>query len=82
MGVRILKQNASEVIEDVIAGQEYIVTLRGEPVARLSPLETSLSKRLVAAGLASPPKTWPPVFPERATREISSSQVLDSMRED
>lgn len=82
MGVRVLKQNASEVIEDVIAGQEYIVTLRGEAVARLSPLETPLAKRLLAAGLASPAKTWPPVFPERASRDTSSEQVLDSIRED
>jgi len=37
VGIRALKQNASEVVARVEAGEEITVTNRGRPVAVLSP---------------------------------------------
>lgn len=59
--IAILKAKLSEYLDAVKAGEEIIVTERGEPIARLLPiaqaesLEVSMV-RLVAAGLVTPPK--------------------------
>ncbi|MFT4137333.1 type II toxin-antitoxin system Phd/YefM family antitoxin [Microbacterium sp.] len=54
VGIRALKQNASEVVARAAAGESITVTDRGRPVARLTPLEQTTVARLTAAGLARP----------------------------
>lgn len=52
IGIRALKQNASEVVAQAAAGQTLTVTDRGRPVATLSPLRESPLESLLALGLA------------------------------
>jgi len=54
IGIRALKQNASRVVADVVAGEEVVITDRGRPVARLTPLVVSRLQYLIEAGLARP----------------------------
>ncbi len=59
-GVRDAKARLSQLLRDVQRGQEWVITERGSPVARLSPItERSLSlaeriHRLEDAGLIEP----------------------------
>jgi prevent-host-death family protein len=57
VGIRDLKNGLSEYIVRVAAGEEVIVTDRGRPVAKLSPLDASDHRLadLVAAGVVRPP---------------------------
>lgn len=57
VGIRDLKNGLSKYIDRVQAGEEVIVTDRGRPVARLSPLDASADylADLVTAGLVRPP---------------------------
>lgn len=59
VGVRDLKNNLSRYLDRVQGGEEVIVTDRGKPVARLSPLdyETDRLAELVASGVVRPPKS-------------------------
>lgn len=52
IGIRALKQNASAVVARAAAGETVIVTDRGRPVARLTPLGTSPLERALEAGQA------------------------------
>ena len=54
VGIRALKQNASEVVARVTAGETVTITDRGRPVAQLSPFPTSPLQRLLASGRARP----------------------------
>lgn len=56
-----LKSKLSEFLERVKTGTEYLVTDRGKPIARLSPLKahaiwTDLYEQLVKKGQVRPPK--------------------------
>jgi prevent-host-death family protein len=58
--IAVLKAKLSEYLDAVKAGEEIIVTERGEPIARLLPIAQEESMevrmiRLVAAGLVRPP---------------------------
>jgi prevent-host-death family protein len=57
VGIRELKNGLSRYIEKVRAGEEVIVTDRGRPVARLSPLDQATGRlaELVAEGIVRPP---------------------------
>ncbi len=57
VGVRELKNGLSAHLELVKAGQEFTVTDRGRPVARLIPVSaaTDVVSELIAAGLVQPP---------------------------
>jgi prevent-host-death family protein len=56
VGVRELRQRASELLRRVAAGETIEVTDRGRPVALLTPLpEAGPLERLRAAGEVSPP---------------------------
>ena len=57
VGIRDLKNGLSKYIDRVEAGEEVIVTDRGRPVARLSPLDAPDDRLadLVAAGVVRPP---------------------------
>jgi len=54
IGIRALKQNASEVVARAAAGETLVVTDRGRPVAQLGPLPASAIDGLVASGRARP----------------------------
>lgn len=54
VGVRALKQNASEVLAQVERGESMTVTSRGRTVAVLSPFQGSALDRLVARGARMP----------------------------
>jgi prevent-host-death family protein len=74
-GVREAKARLSQLLRDVQRGQEWVITERGRPIARLSPIaERSLSladrvRRLEDAGLVEPlrreVRNLPPVLPLR-----------------
>lgn len=90
IGIRELRQNASEYIRRVEQGETIEVTDRGRPVARLAPLpkgETVLD-RLIGEGKATPAtqslreylqtvKRAPPI-----PGQPSISQMLDELREE
>ena len=55
VGIRELRQRASELLRRVEAGETFEVTDRGRPVAMLTPLpEGSPYERLVASGDITP----------------------------
>lgn len=54
IGIRALKQNASEVVADAAAGEVVTITLRGRPVARMTAIASSRLEELVASGQARP----------------------------
>ena len=76
VGIRELRQNASQVVAKVAAGQVITITDRGRPVAQMSPLVSSSIERLRERGLITPatrtyeeycasirPTTGPPLSP-------------------
>lgn len=54
IGIRELKQNASEVVARVARGKHLIVTDRGRPVAQLIPLQKSRIDDLIESGQLIP----------------------------
>ncbi|HLG92460.1 MAG TPA: type II toxin-antitoxin system prevent-host-death family antitoxin [Acidimicrobiales bacterium] len=56
VGIRALKQNASQVVARVAAGEVVTITDRGRPVAQLVPVRQGRVAALVAAGRARPAK--------------------------
>lgn len=81
--MRELRQNASRYLERVRAGEPIEVSVRGEVVAVMTPVERSRSTydRLVAEGRLTP-ASGPFEFPQRATSSIPSDAILDELRED
>ena len=86
IGIRELRQNASEYVRRAQAGETIEVTDRGRPVARLAPLPRgSVIEQLIADGKATPARRdllslddpLPPEFGERPL-----SDVLEELRED
>lgn len=83
IGIRELKQNASEVIKRVSSGEWLVVTDRGRPVAQISPINSSALGRLIDAGLvklatnelSSLPK------PLKAPRGVSLSNMIIEERQ-
>lgn len=87
VGIRELRQNASEYVRRAEAGEIIEVTDRGRPVARLAPLPEgeSIFDRLIAEGKMTPASAdigslGPPLAPTRGARPLS--EILDEMRED
>jgi prevent-host-death family protein len=56
VGIRALKQNASQVVAEAAAGEVVIVTDRGRPVVQISPVPKTKLQQLIDAGLARPAK--------------------------
>jgi prevent-host-death family protein len=87
IGIRELRQNASEYVRRAEKGETIEVTDRGRPVAQLTPLPRPMSviDRWIAEGKSTraigrleelpPPKPLPPGSP-------STQQILDELRED
>jgi prevent-host-death family protein len=88
VGIRQLRQNLSVYVRRVREeGRAYEVTQRGEPVARLTPLEgrpTSRIERMMAEGRIAPAaRGWnqlPPPIELPGGRPLS--QILQDMREE
>jgi prevent-host-death family protein len=86
VGVRELRQRASELLRRVAAGETIEVTDRGRPVALLSPLpEAGPLERLRAAGEVAPAMAdldeLPPPLPLQPGQEPPSA-VLARLRRD
>jgi prevent-host-death family protein len=56
VGIRALKQNASGVVAEAVAGETITITDRGRPVAQLSPLPDSPLSSLLLSGHGRPPR--------------------------
>jgi len=85
VGIRELRQRASELLRLVEQGETIEVTDRGRPVALLTPLpEGSPYERLLAAGEIEPAAghidDLPPPLPSRGNE--LPSQVLARLRRD
>jgi prevent-host-death family protein len=88
VGIRELRQNLSVYVRRVREeGRAYEVTERGEPVARLTPLEgrpMSLVERMIADGRISPAtRGWnevPP--PTELPAGPPLSEILQEMRDE
>lgn len=84
VGVRELKNNLSRYLERVRHGDEFIVTDRGRPVARLSSIDRSTGRlaELVASGVVRAPKepTGRPPARRIRTKGPVSDLVSDQRR--
>jgi prevent-host-death family protein len=85
VGIRALKQNASEVVRQAAQGDVITITDRGTPVARIVPLRASRLEELRNAGLvrrASKPAADLALPTVEITDAPSLSDTLRSMRDD
>lgn len=85
IGIRSLKQNASEVVRQAAAGDVITITDRGTPVARLVPLRASRLEEMRNAGLvrrATIPAADVPLPTVAITDGPSLGDTLRSMRDD
>jgi len=87
VGVRELRQNLSRYLERVKAGEGFIVTERGEEVARLTPSarhETPLAQLIAERGASIPRgdllQTLAP--PDTPAHGPPRTHVLDELREE
>ena len=86
--IAILKAKLSEHLDAVKAGEEIVVTERGEPIARLLPIAQEESMevrmvRLVAAGLVRPPlKPLPDEFWTMPRPDDPDDLILKALLED
>jgi prevent-host-death family protein len=83
IGVRELRQHASQYLDRVKLGETVEVTERGELVALLTPPDPPrvTRERLIAAGRLIP-ATAAFRLPRRVRAERSTSAVLDELRGD
>jgi prevent-host-death family protein len=79
---RELRNDNAEIIRGVEAGESYVVTRRGVPVARLVPLDDSGTAE-PGLPLARPAGPWRP-FSDRPRVLIDESieEILDDLRAD
>lgn len=87
MGIRELRQNLSVYVKRVREeGRAYEVTERGEPVARLTPLENrpaSVIEQMVADGRITPAtRRWEDLPPPVKLPGRPLSDVLQEMRDE
>jgi prevent-host-death family protein len=86
IGIREAKSQLSRLIADAKNGGEWVITERGVPVAKLSPLgdpDASLEERLtrlVSWGWIEPDEPQPPLFVLEPIRADVDMQAL--LRED
>ena len=84
VGIRELKQRASEVVRRVAAGDEIEITDRGRPVARMMPLPAPDEyERLVRDGEILPAQgRWQAIEPAAPLPHRTLSAVLEELREE
>lgn len=81
VGIRALKQNASQVIASVVRGQRIVITDRGRAVAQLTPISVSPQQSLVDSGRLRPRRGSLADIPAAAPG-APLSPALAAMRED
>ena len=79
IGIRALKQNASAVVASAAAGEVITITLRGQPVARLTAIPASRLEELVTSGRARPARHNLADMPAPMTG-LNLSEALEEMR--
>jgi prevent-host-death family protein len=85
MGIRELRDNLTQTIRRVRAGETIEVTHDGEPVAVLAPYRRSRIEQLIASGEVTPatlslrdlPKPSPPTGPMTASEAIEDDRSVD-----
>ena len=82
VGIRALKQNASEVVARAAAGEVITVTQHGRPVAQLSPRPSTTLDGLVEAGLARAPKRPIAELPPPVDHDTKLSDAVLRARDD
>ena len=83
VGIRALKQNASEVIAEVTNGETIVITDRGRPVAQISPLPNSPLATHIASGMIVRAKNSKKKLPKPKSRKPNTpslSELLIEMR--
>ena len=80
VGIRALKQNASEVVAHAAAGETITITDRGRPVVQMTAIPSSPLQRLLNSGRARPPKRDLRDLPA-PVKGASLSTVLAEMRD-
>lgn len=83
VGVRELRQSASQILDQVKDGAVFEITEHGVPVARLVPITKSLYEEYIAAGLIIPaenPDWRPTTKPGKIQGKRTSTQVLLELR--
>ncbi len=82
VGVRELRQQASSLLRRVAGGESIMVTDRGRPVARLSPVSGSGVAQLREAGLVRlplrPMRDAPPPVAPPAGRPTAAEALADA----
>ena len=87
IGIRELRSTLASAVRDAAAGERIVITVSGQPVAALGPLEpvagpASLAD-LAAAGLVTPPRRHDRPTAEEAVDlpvDIRLERVLDELR--
>ncbi len=74
VGIRALKQSASQVVASAVAGERIVITDRGRPVAVLAALPASPLQALIASGRARPPR--------RSIADLAPAVVADSVSDE
>lgn len=83
VGIRALRQNASEIVSRAAAGEVIVITDRGRPVAQMSALPKSRLQELRDAGLLRPATAKLSELPPPVRIEgLSLSDELIKMREE
>jgi prevent-host-death family protein len=82
VGIRALKQNASEVLEMVKQGNRVIVTDRGNPIAQITPYKKSKFDEMVEGGLIIPAAgpLFVPEIPQYVPGLPTIQEMLDEQR--
>ncbi|MFM8521191.1 MAG: type II toxin-antitoxin system Phd/YefM family antitoxin [Acidimicrobiaceae bacterium] len=80
VGIRALKQNASEVIADVVQGETIVVTDRGRQVAQISPLPNSQLAIQIATGMIKKAKNQKVNLPKPTRLSKNSRNLSDSLK--
>lgn len=80
VGIRSLKQNASEVVRQAAAGDVITITDRGVPVARIVPLRASRLEELRNAGLVRRATTSAADLPLPTVTITDSPNLGDTLR--
>jgi prevent-host-death family protein len=75
---RELRNNSGEVLRRVQAGESYVVTNHGRPVARLVPLESEIGLKVAKPATRRFDIAW--IDP--VTLDISSEELLEDLRSD
>lgn len=86
ISVRELRQNASQWLRRVLAGESFEVTARGRPVAMLGPVPEDPWERLIREGKLKPGKgnllDLGPPLPPAPPGQPTLSEILEEMRND